>query len=197
MPFCLQHKSSESELNVMNTSRIVIISGSPGSGKSSVSKILAENSVYDQAVHMHTDDFYNYIRKGYISPWLEEASNQNTVIIEAFAASVKELATGGYEVFVDGVIGPWFLDPWLKLVHDGLDVRYIILRPDEQTAILRATNRNEVGALTDVDAVKHMWQFFSKLGKYEPYVVDTTNLNIEETTEVIQKMLSENSMRIT
>ena len=180
----------------MKSKRIVIISGPPGSGKSSVSRILAENSAYERAVHMHTDDFYCYIRKGYISPWLSEACEQNTVIIESFASSVKGLASEGYEVIVDGVLGPWFIEPWLELAQNGFDVRYIILRPDEQTTILRAVEREKDVALTDVDAVRHMWQCFSNLGTYEPHIIDTTNQNIEETVALIQKLLCENAMRI-
>jgi len=176
--------------------RIVIISGPPGSGKSSVSKKLAEESMCDRAVHMHTDDFYRYIRKGYISPWLSEAHEQNTVTIEAFAASVKEFATGGYEVIVDGVLGPWFLDPWIGLVQSGFDVRYIILRPDEQTTISRAVNREDDTALTDVEAVKHMWQAFSDLGAYESHIIDTTHQDINETVALLQKLLAENAMRL-
>lgn len=56
--------------------RIVIISGACGTGKSSSSRLLAEKSPYDCAVHIHSDDFYQYIRKGYIAPWLEAAGNR-------------------------------------------------------------------------------------------------------------------------
>ena len=182
------------EVYRMNSKRIIIISGSPGSGKSSVSLRLAECSASEFVIRMHTDDFYSYIRKGYISPWLSEASEQNTVIIESFVASVERLASGGYEVIVDGVLGPWFLEPWFKLAQDGFDVRYIILRPSEQIAVSRATKRKE--GLKDVDAIKHMWQCFSDLELYEPYAIDTSNQNIEETVSLIQKLLEENVMRI-
>lgn len=50
---------------------------------------------------------------------------------------------GGYEVYVDGVIGPWFLERWIMLAEEGLDIRYIILRPDEETTILRAFERTQ------------------------------------------------------
>jgi len=172
---------------------IAIISGPPGAGKSSISKQLAENSRCDKAAHMHTDDFYDYIRKGYIAPWLPEAHEQNTVIIESFTASVARLAAGGYEVIVDGIIGPWFLEPWLKLAQSGFDLRYVILRPDEHTTITRAAEREKT---MDIAAVKHMWGGFADLGEYEPYAIDTTNQNIEETVTSIRKLLDENAMRI-
>jgi len=180
----------------MKLKRIVIISGSPGSGKSSVSRLLAENSTHERAVHMHTDDFYGYIRKGYIPPWLPKADEQNTVIIESFATSVASLASGGYEVFVDGVIGPWFLDPWLKLAYDGFDVRYVILRPSQQTVISRAKEREKGVVSIDIDAVKQMWHAFSDLGEYRSHAIDTTNQKLDETVVSIQKLLNENAMTI-
>lgn len=180
----------------MKPKRIIIISGSPASGKSSVAQLLAENSSYERAIHMHTDDFYGYIRKGYIPPWLPEADDQNTVIIESFAASVATLATGGYDVIVDGVIGPWFLDPWLKLAHDGFDVRYIILRPSEQEVISRANKREKGVVPIDIDAVKQMWHAFSDLGDFESHTVDTTHQTLEETVATIQKLLNKKAMKI-
>ena len=72
--------------------RIVIISGAYGTGKSSSSRLLAEKSPYDCAVHIHSDDFYQYIRKGYIAPWLEGSGKQNEVMIEAVAASAERFS---------------------------------------------------------------------------------------------------------
>ncbi len=39
------------------SARIVLVSGSPGSGKTTLSRMLAERSAEDCAVHIHTDDF--------------------------------------------------------------------------------------------------------------------------------------------
>jgi len=180
----------------MSSQRVIIISGSPGSGKSSVSRKLAEMSTHDMSVHMHTDDFYKYICKGHIEPWLLEAEAQNTVVIEAFATSVAKFAMGGYEVIVDGVIGPWFVEPWTRLVRDGFDVRYVILRADEHTTIYRATKRDKPTDLTDGNVVTEMWRAFCELGEYESHVIDTTNLSLEETIVEVRTKLKGDGMRI-
>lgn len=177
--------------------RIVIVSGACGAGKTSIARALTENSNYQCAVHLHTDDFYQYIRKGYIAPWLDSSSDQNAVAVNAIAASAKSFSEGGYEVYVDGVVGPWFLVPWLKLAQEGIDVRYIVLRPDEQTTIARALNRAQADdAELSRDAVKTVWQSLSNLGKYEQNAIDTTTQTLAETVAHLKKRLEENEFRL-
>lgn len=179
----------------MNATPIVIISGPPGSGKSSVARRLAEQSIYERAVHMHTDDFYLSIRKGYISTWLPEAQEQNILVLEAFTASAIRYAVGGYEVIVDGIIGPWYLEPWLKAVQDGFDVRFVVLRPDEQTAVARAVAR-QPGALLNPEIVRKMWRYFAHLGQYESHALDTSIHTIDESVATIRETLAEGAMRL-
>ena len=179
----------------MNATPIVIISGPPGSGKSSVARRLAEQSICERAVHMHTDDFYRSIRKGYISTWLPEAQEQNITVLEAFTASAIRYAVGGYEVIVDGIIGPWFLDPWLKAVQDGLDVHFVVLRPALQTSVARAVQRPSE-ALVNPEIVGKMWRYFAHLGPYEPHVIDTTLLTLDESVATVRTSLAAGELRL-
>ena len=193
------------------SARIVIVSGPPGAGKSSISRKLAETSAYERAVHIHTDDFYQYIRKGYVAPWLPECGNQNAVMIESAAASAEKWADGGYEAIVDGVIGPWYIEPWINIAKKGIDVRYINLRPGQQMTIERIINRKWQNANYEnaedfrqdsdyfpltYEVVKDLWDSLADLGEYEPHVVDTTNQTVEESVAVIRKMLAEDAFRI-
>lgn len=177
--------------------RIVLVSGAPGTGKTSISKILAENAPCDRAVHIHTDDYYQAIRKGYTAPWLKDAGDQNQTVVEAVAASAKRFAADGYEVYVDGVIGPWFLGPWMGLAGRGADVRYIVLRPAEQAAVNRAAQRapREDFPL-DERVIRDMWRALADLGDYEPHALDTTALTAAESAALIQKRLAEGGFRL-
>ena len=50
----------------MNQGRIIVITGSPGTGKTTTASIVAKESDMDKSVHMHTDDFFHYLSKGAI-----------------------------------------------------------------------------------------------------------------------------------
>ena len=68
----------------MNLGRIIVITGSPGTGKTTTASAVAKESDLEKSVHMHTDDFYHYLSKGAIPPHLSESNEQNLVVIEAF-----------------------------------------------------------------------------------------------------------------
>ncbi len=169
----------------MSSATIVIISGSPGSGKTTIAKQLAEQSCHSRAIHLHTDDFYDAIKKGYVLPWKTEAQQQNIVVMEAITACAKRYAEGGFETYVDGVVGPWFLNPWLKLAQKKIDVRFIVLRPNEETTIKRAVERQNPDALVKPEVVRKMWHQFSDLGKWEKYAVDSSNHTSKKTVKII------------
>ena len=175
--------------------RLAVV-GRWGAGKSTIARRLSEGSPAARAVHLHTDDFYAYVRKGFILPWLPESRDQNVVIMNALAASAAVYAEGGFEVVVDGIVGPWFFDPWLTVARDhSLDMRYVVLLPDEATTVARATSRGK-GALTDPGPVRFMWKQFADLGKWAANTIDTTGQSAEDSLEVIRAGLERGDFRL-
>lgn len=65
----------------MEKGRIIIITGAPGTGKSTVSAIVAEESDMEKSVYMHTDDFYHYLSKGAIPPHLPDYSHVKALVV--------------------------------------------------------------------------------------------------------------------
>ncbi len=49
----------------MNQGRIIVITGAPGTGKTTTASVVAKESDLEKSVHMHRD-FYHYLSKGAI-----------------------------------------------------------------------------------------------------------------------------------
>lgn len=173
----------------MERGRIVVITGSPGTGKTTAATIAAKESDMEKSVHMHTDDFYHYLSKGAIPPHLPESNTQNLIVIEAFLEAAKRYVNGGYDVVIDGIIGPWFLKPWLTIVQEGYEVHYIILRASKEKTMKRAMERSKLDRKTNIELAEIMWEQFCNLGIYEQNVIDTTSLSIHETVSMIKEKI--------
>jgi predicted kinase len=174
----------------LDVPEIVVLSGPPGSGKSTVGQALARR--WPRAVHIHTDDFYRWIVSGYVEPWLPEARAQNTVAMEAMAQVAQRFADGGYAVVVDGIVGPWFLEPWRALAGP---VSYVVLRPSLEIAEQRAATRGD-HPLQDLSVVALMHKAFEDLGPLEPHAIDSTNLTADDTADEVVRRLADGSVRL-
>ena len=172
----------------MGKGRIVILTGAPGTGKTTVADRLAEISEASRTVHMHTDDFYHYLRKGGLSPEQPGAEEQNRVVIDAILAAAKCYAAGGYETIVDGIIGPWFLEPWQRVAGE-YEIHYVILWASRKETMARAIGRAKLDRETNGRLVETMWGQFSGLEAYETYVVDTTDRTVEEVVAAVKERI--------
>ena len=175
----------------MEQGRILVITGAPGTGKTTISSIISKESDMEKSVHMHTDDFYHYLSKNAIAPHLPQSNAQNLVVIESFLEAAKRFARSGYDVIVDGIVGPWFLTPWKEAVQEGYEIHYIILRADKEETMKRAIERTKLNRDTNIELVEVMWKQFVNLGDYEPFVINTTDCSIEKTVSIIKEHIKE------
>lgn len=174
---------------------VVILSGPPASGKTTVADLVA-GSADKPTVHLTTDEFYRAIRAGYIPPYLPEAQGQNETVIDAIVAAVEVYAEGGFDVIVDGIVGPWFLAPYRRLAdRTGLALTYIVLRPALPTALVRARDRSGPD-LKDPDVIAGLHNAFGDLADLEHHVIDNTTLNSEATADRVRQAIASGRYRL-
>jgi adenylate kinase family enzyme len=179
------------------TSSVLILTGPPGAGKSSVGDLLARQSL-SPAAHIHSDDFYDrFIKSGFVKPWLVEAQAQNTTAINAIVAAAFAYAQGGYWTIVDGIVGPWFLEPYREAARtSGIALDYVVLRPaDPATSLGRIQSRSEQG-LKDEAVVRDLYRQFSGLGAFEAHVVDSGNGPADTVADMVRAGLTAGRFRL-
>lgn len=149
-------------------SSIVILTGSPGTGKTTVGARLAKEKL--RGLHIPSDVFYTFPAHP-ISPYRPAALEQNTDIIAAAARTSAAFAGRGYHVILDGIFVPGFLPVVaVELQPTGVGVQYVVLRAPLEIALRRVQDR--IGHERD-HVVRLMHAAFSDLGPYGAHVVET------------------------
>ncbi|SDX57750.1 AAA family ATPase [Lysobacter enzymogenes] len=163
---------------------ILILSGSPGAGKTTLARRLAALPGSSKA-HLHADDFFHAIKHGAISPYRPEAHARNAVVIEALAAAAQAYAAGGLLTIVDGVIGPWFLAAFRRL---AAPVHYLVLQPPLEAAIARCRERGY--GLADASAVAALHAQLADLGELRAHALATGEATPEQALERVVDALA-------
>ena len=169
---------------------ISIVSGCPGSGKTTLSRSLAGSA--PNGLHLVSDRFYEFPAVP-IDPTRPESQYQNTVIMRALARSARAFAEGGYHVILDGVIGPWFLPLLLEELEGVESVSYIVLCVPESVAIQRVRDRDGPGASA---MARHMVHAFADLGPLRAHAVETEDRTREQIVETVLNELRAGRFRI-
>lgn len=143
---------------------IIILTGAPGAGKTTLAPLLAASAA-DRAVHLHSDDAYSSIKKGFIKPWLPESQAQNETAMKALSAYAAAFAQGGYEVIVDGIFIAWSLPAFQAAAKDaGVQLAYIVLQPGDDRVKAQAAAR-ERDPLPDYAPYAHLLTAFAEAGE--------------------------------
>jgi adenylate kinase family enzyme len=161
---------------------LLLVTGPPGAGKSTVSKAIAEAS--PQSVFVQGDSFFGFLATGSIAPWLREANQQNQIVTRAAASAAGQYAAGGYFTVYDGIVGPWFLRTFA--LASGLEeLHYVILLPPVETCVERVATRLD-HAFADETATRHMHQEFVSADIESRHVMDVPPDLVEDVVRTVR-----------
>ncbi len=164
-------------------SELLIITGPPGAGKSTVARLVADR--FEPSALVQGDVFFGFVARGYIDPWLAESHEQNTVVTEATARATSVFARGGFTTIFDGMVGPWFLPTFLE--HAGVEsVHYAALLPSAETCVARVLARTDHG-FREETVTREMHASFADGGIDPRSVIDAEPDPVSVAGEVLRR----------
>lgn len=151
---CARVAGSSDQTCPMGT--LLVVTGPPGAGKSSVARVLVDRA--PPSVLVEGDAFFAFLAAGAVPPWLPESDAQNRIVGRAAAAATAVFAAD-YDTVYDGVLGPWQLDDFMRAGAFRL-LDYAVILPPVGVCIERVATRVGHG-FDDEAAARHMHAEFS------------------------------------
>ena len=158
---------------------LYVITGPAGVGKSTVSKRLAQN--LSKSALIEGDEIYHQIIGGYIPAWKE--GNHLQTFWKVCINTIRIYLQDGFDVVFNYIVAPENL-ALLKNEFKNYTIKFVVLLVDELTLLARDKERPEDCQMKERCIA--LLNNFKNRNYNINNILDTTNLSIEETVNLIQ-----------
>ena len=168
---------------------LVFISGIPGAGKTSTSLALAAS--LPRSVHISGDQLRLTVKGGFANPnhkWTDETKRQYFLSFKNEASLARNFIAAGFRVIVDDTIhGGNLYENW-QTHFTEMNPLKVILMPSFEEAMKRNNIRESHTVAEKV--MSEVYTNFTQHDYTSWFVVDNTEMTVEETVGVIRKKLN-------
>ena len=162
--------------------RTLLIGGCPGSGKTSVARAIAGET--DRGVHIETDAFFRFV-PNLIDPSTSKSKAQNETIIQAYCMAATAYINGGYNVILEGVVGPWLFPSILPILNE---FDYVMLDASLETVQMRVRFRSTQDSARPSIVGRMHPQFDRVKETHSKHVLDTDRISVDDAVSAILKL---------
>jgi chloramphenicol 3-O-phosphotransferase len=167
----------------MSLTPLVLISGLPGAGKSSVARRVAES--FSLSLHLRVDELRAMMVRGHLAPdqvhgWDDRVGKQ--LVMESLAATTLAAfyRTQGVTVILDDVAIP----PVFSVCYPQQPgLHKVLLLPSLETTLQRLAGRGAIYDATFTAAAPQLHAILTSLDKTGWTVFDSSAWSVEETSE--------------
>ena len=175
---------------------MLILSGPPGVGKTTVAGLLAQRS--ERSVHLEADRFFFFIKSGFVEPWDPASDAQNPLVMRTAATAAASYAKAGYETIFEGIVIPrWTLGAIREILEAAeVPTAYAVLRAPSSVCAGRVHQREGDPDLFEPEALAAISAEFDDLGEFERHAIDVGGMDAEQTAAAVATRLVEGDLAL-
>ena len=168
---------------------VLILTGPPGAGKSTVAQALAER--YDRVAHIPVDTLHEFITPtGHVRPWGDPAaySRQRSLLVRNACCLTANFLEQRFAVIIDDVVTE---QAHLQLYLDnlqglGFPVHFVRLLPELDVCLQRNQERKE--GRVSPDRVRKVHSEIRAAGEFAGKTIDSSELTPYQTADRLQEL---------
>jgi gluconate kinase len=167
-------------------SKVLLLTGTPGAGKSTVSKAFSSQASGEWA-YIDQDEIRKQVKAGFAdpsNPWTDRTQAQWDVSIDICADMTRRYKKVGINCLIDCFLPPHALEKWRKAFKD-IDFKLVIFLPEIEVAVSRNDKRSGKARLREKQVRSHHSWFEDYKKDKHAILIDSSKLSVNELVKVL------------